>query len=102
MTPLVNSVRFNMGCVCVCEVDMSFPGDPYITAEMYNVAVSLIQNFDEMETKQQRSAFTVTHTSVQNYEFRSCLFVVFIDSFIDFLTHLMTYWLNDLLTRVLS
>ncbi|XP_058242140.1 ATP-dependent RNA helicase TDRD9 isoform X1 [Hemibagrus wyckioides] len=35
------------------RVDMSFPGDPYITAEMYNVAVSLIQNFDEMETKHQ-------------------------------------------------
>ncbi|XP_053535159.1 ATP-dependent RNA helicase TDRD9 isoform X1 [Ictalurus punctatus] len=29
------------------------PDDPYITVEMYNVAVSLIQNFDEMETKDQ-------------------------------------------------
>ncbi|KAF4089842.1 hypothetical protein AMELA_G00042910 [Ameiurus melas] len=32
------------------------PDDPYITVEMYNVAVSLIQNFDEMEnTEESRS-----------------------------------------------
>uniref|UniRef100_A0AAZ3QMQ0 RNA helicase n=1 Tax=Oncorhynchus tshawytscha TaxID=74940 RepID=A0AAZ3QMQ0_ONCTS len=30
------------------------PNDPYITVEMYNVAVSLIQSFDELEAKDQR------------------------------------------------
>uniref|UniRef100_A0A8C1EWJ5 ATP-dependent RNA helicase TDRD9 n=1 Tax=Cyprinus carpio carpio TaxID=630221 RepID=A0A8C1EWJ5_CYPCA len=31
------------------NVDLTFPVDPCITEEMYNVAVSLIQSFDEME-----------------------------------------------------
>ncbi|XP_053358332.1 ATP-dependent RNA helicase TDRD9 [Clarias gariepinus] len=35
------------------RVDMSHPDAPYITVEMYNVAVSLVQNFDEMEIKEQ-------------------------------------------------
>ncbi|XP_034157962.2 ATP-dependent RNA helicase TDRD9 isoform X1 [Pangasianodon hypophthalmus] len=35
------------------RVDVPLPDDPYITVEMYNVAVSLIQSFDEMETKEQ-------------------------------------------------
>ncbi|KAI5108364.1 ATP-dependent RNA helicase TDRD9 [Silurus meridionalis] len=35
------------------RLDMSLPDEPNITMEMYNVAVSLIQNFDEMETKEQ-------------------------------------------------
>ncbi|XP_072532828.1 ATP-dependent RNA helicase TDRD9 [Salminus brasiliensis] len=35
------------------RVDTSYPDDPYITVEMYNVAVSLIQSFDEMEAKDQ-------------------------------------------------
>ncbi|KAI4885618.1 hypothetical protein NFI96_019060 [Prochilodus magdalenae] len=36
-----------------CRVDPPHPDDPYITADMYNVAVSLIQSFDEMEAKDQ-------------------------------------------------
>ncbi|KAF4105894.1 ATP-dependent RNA helicase TDRD9 isoform X3 [Onychostoma macrolepis] len=36
------------------NVDLTFPVDPCITEEMYNVAVSLIQSFDEMEAKDQR------------------------------------------------
>uniref|UniRef100_A0A8C1IR60 ATP-dependent RNA helicase TDRD9 n=1 Tax=Cyprinus carpio TaxID=7962 RepID=A0A8C1IR60_CYPCA len=35
------------------NVDLTFPVDPCITEEMYNVAVSLIQSFDEMEAKDQ-------------------------------------------------
>uniref|UniRef100_A0A671RAY6 ATP-dependent RNA helicase TDRD9 n=1 Tax=Sinocyclocheilus anshuiensis TaxID=1608454 RepID=A0A671RAY6_9TELE len=31
------------------NVDLTFPVDPCITEEMYNVAISLIQSFDEME-----------------------------------------------------
>lgn len=38
-------------------MDMSFPDEPCITVERYNVAVRLIQNFDELETKEQRSDF---------------------------------------------
>uniref|UniRef100_A0A671RAJ2 RNA helicase n=1 Tax=Sinocyclocheilus anshuiensis TaxID=1608454 RepID=A0A671RAJ2_9TELE len=34
-------------------VDLTFPVDPCITEEMYNVAISLIQSFDEMEAKDQ-------------------------------------------------
>ncbi len=47
--------------VCVCQVDLTFPVDPCITEEMYNVAVSLIQSFDEMEAKDQRSGITMRH-----------------------------------------
>uniref|UniRef100_A0A8K9X4T3 ATP-dependent RNA helicase TDRD9 n=1 Tax=Oncorhynchus mykiss TaxID=8022 RepID=A0A8K9X4T3_ONCMY len=36
------------------RVDTRRPDDPYITVEMYNVAVSLIQSFDELEAKDQR------------------------------------------------
>uniref|UniRef100_A0A671RAQ9 ATP-dependent RNA helicase TDRD9 n=1 Tax=Sinocyclocheilus anshuiensis TaxID=1608454 RepID=A0A671RAQ9_9TELE len=35
------------------NVDLTFPVDPCITEEMYNVAISLIQSFDEMEAKDQ-------------------------------------------------
>uniref|UniRef100_A0A672Q1U8 ATP-dependent RNA helicase TDRD9 n=1 Tax=Sinocyclocheilus grahami TaxID=75366 RepID=A0A672Q1U8_SINGR len=34
-------------------VDLTFPVDPCITEEMYNIAISLIQSFDEMEAKDQ-------------------------------------------------
>ncbi|XP_052007459.1 ATP-dependent RNA helicase TDRD9 [Xyrauchen texanus] len=37
------------------NMDLTPPDDPCITEEMYNVAVSLIQSFDEMEAKNQRS-----------------------------------------------
>ncbi|XP_021429949.2 ATP-dependent RNA helicase TDRD9 isoform X1 [Oncorhynchus mykiss] len=37
------------------RVDTRRPDDPYITVEMYNVAVSLIQSFDELEAKDQSS-----------------------------------------------
>lgn len=40
--------------VFMSQVDLSLPDDPCITEEMYNVAVSLIQSFDEMEAKDQR------------------------------------------------
>ncbi|ROL49634.1 ATP-dependent RNA helicase TDRD9 [Anabarilius grahami] len=46
------------------NVDLSLPNDPCITEEMYNVAVSLIQSFDEMEAKDQRCSKqtgSVTH-----------------------------------------
>lgn len=36
------------------NLDLTLPQDPYITEEMYNVAVSLIQSFDEMEAKDHR------------------------------------------------
>ncbi|KAA0718071.1 ATP-dependent RNA helicase TDRD9 [Triplophysa tibetana] len=36
------------------NVDLTVQDDPYIPEEMYNVAVSLIQNFDEVEGKDQR------------------------------------------------
>lgn len=36
------------------NVHLTAQGDPYISEEMYNVAVSLIQNFDEMEAGDQR------------------------------------------------
>ncbi len=36
----------------MCQVDLTFPVDPCITEEMYDVAVSLIQSFDEMEAKE--------------------------------------------------
>ncbi|CAB1330971.1 unnamed protein product [Coregonus sp. 'balchen'] len=36
------------------RVDTRRPDDPYITVEMYNVTVSLIQSFDELEAKDQR------------------------------------------------
>ncbi len=45
----------------MCQVDLTFPVDPCITEEMYNVAVSLIQSFDEMEAKDQRSGITMRH-----------------------------------------
>ncbi|CAB1335264.1 unnamed protein product [Coregonus sp. 'balchen'] len=35
------------------RVDTRHPDEPYITVEMYNVAVSLIQSFDELEAKDQ-------------------------------------------------
>ncbi|XP_060781117.1 ATP-dependent RNA helicase TDRD9 isoform X2 [Neoarius graeffei] len=35
------------------RMDIPLPDDPCISVEMYNVAVSLIQKFDEMETKEQ-------------------------------------------------
>ncbi|KAL6488110.1 hypothetical protein MHYP_G00047360 [Metynnis hypsauchen] len=38
------------------RVDPAHPDDPYITVEMYNVAVSLVQSFDEMEAKDQSRA----------------------------------------------
>ncbi len=41
----------------------AFPVDPCITEEMYNVAVSLIQSFDEMEAKDQRSGITMRHAN---------------------------------------
>uniref|UniRef100_A0A672Q1T8 ATP-dependent RNA helicase TDRD9 n=1 Tax=Sinocyclocheilus grahami TaxID=75366 RepID=A0A672Q1T8_SINGR len=37
------------------NVDLTFPVDPCITEEMYNIAISLIQSFDEMEAKDQRT-----------------------------------------------
>ncbi|XP_014066219.2 ATP-dependent RNA helicase TDRD9 isoform X2 [Salmo salar] len=37
------------------RVDTHHPDEPYITVEMYNVAVSLIQSFDELEAKDQRT-----------------------------------------------
>ncbi|XP_056089120.1 ATP-dependent RNA helicase TDRD9 [Rhinichthys klamathensis goyatoka] len=46
------------------NVNLTHPVDPCITEEMYNVAVSLIQSFDEMEAKDQRCSKqtgSVTH-----------------------------------------
>ncbi|RXN17568.1 ATP-dependent RNA helicase TDRD9 [Labeo rohita] len=46
------------------NVEQTFPIDPCITEEMYNVAVSLIQSFDEMEAKDQRLQVYPLHSTV--------------------------------------
>ena len=40
--------------MCVLQVDSPHPDSPLITVEMYNIAVGLIQRFDEMEAKDER------------------------------------------------
>lgn len=37
--------------LCLDQVESPHPDDPYISPEMYNLAMSLIQSFDEMESK---------------------------------------------------
>lgn len=54
------------------QLDLTLPQDPYITEEMYNVAVSLIQSFDEMEAKDHRleiSMRCIFHYCLKVYSF---------------------------------
>ncbi|XP_031645059.1 ATP-dependent RNA helicase TDRD9-like [Oncorhynchus kisutch] len=46
------------------RVDTHHLDEPYITVEMYNVAVSLIQSFDELEAKDQSSTEREGHLSL--------------------------------------
>ncbi|XP_035529737.1 ATP-dependent RNA helicase TDRD9 [Morone saxatilis] len=43
-----------------CRVELPHIDDPHITVEMYNLAISLIQSFDEMEGKDSRSRIAET------------------------------------------
>lgn len=44
----------NFECVCVHQLELPHIDDPNIPVEMYNLAVSLIQSFDEMEGRDSR------------------------------------------------
>lgn len=46
--------------MCVQQVELPQVDDPYISKEMYSVALGLIQSFDEMEGKESRWANSIT------------------------------------------
>lgn len=46
-------------------MEPSHTEEPYINVEMYNVAVRLIQEFDELEAKEQRYE-TMNHVMILN------------------------------------
>lgn len=46
--------------MCVQQVELPHVDDPYISKEMYSVAIGLIQSFDEMEGKESRWANNIT------------------------------------------
>lgn len=52
-------------CVLPHQVDSPHPDDPKISVEMYSLAISLIQSFDEMEGKDSRWSLSVC-TSVRS------------------------------------
>lgn len=68
-----------MNFVCVHQIELPHIDDPRISVEMYDLAINLIQSFDEMEGKESRwglsimahlTSLTQTHN---NYHVSSCL-----------------------------
>lgn len=49
----------NFECVCVHQLELPHIDDPNIPVEMYNLAVSLIQSFDEMEGRDSRWGLSI-------------------------------------------